>query len=286
MKVNDVINNIAKDETIINVNNNNIIIEESGTYHFIYNYKNPLCNINITIKDNIKVDIIEYHFFEGKDLSYFYNQNIEVLENSEVTYNFLYINNNISLDKKINIKLFKNSYIKTYILELSNNNQSTYSIDLIDQYATAEFNLMIYLDKIKDQKHEININHLNENTTSNMYNHAVINDFANCVIDAKTYIKENANKSKANQINKVLMLSNTCQNSINPKLLIDCFNVQGGHTATSGRVSDEDMYYLQSRGIDQNAANRLFTIGYLMKNTPHYLTEIIIKEIERRISYE
>ena len=60
----------------------------------------------------------------------------------------------------------------------------------------------------------------------------------------------------------------------------------GSHAATYGRISDEVMYYMQSRGINKIFANQLIAVGNLLKNAPEDLLEILTREIEKRISHE
>ena len=46
-------------------------------------------------------------------------------------------------------------------------------------------------------------------------------------------------------------------------LLIDETEVTAGHAASIGQVDPEDMYYLMSRGLDQDTAERLVIRGFL-----------------------
>ena len=53
------------------------------------------------------------------------------------------------------------------------------------------------------------------------------------------------------------MLSDKARSDANPILLIDENEVTAGHAASIGQVDPEDMYYLMSRGLDQETAERL-----------------------------
>ena len=145
---------------------------------------------------------------------------------------------------------------------------------------------MVYGDKDIIQNHSVVINHLKPYTTSTMNNNGVINDQAICNFDLKSFIKKGSVKSSANQVSKILTLSEDCITKINPQLLIDECDVTGGHAASCGRISNEIMYYMQSRGIDKISAYRLIAVGNLLKNVPEDLNEILIKELKRRINYE
>jgi len=61
----------------------------------------------------------------------------------------------------------------------------------------------------------------------------------------------------------VLMLSPKARGDANPILLIDEDDVKAGHAASVGRVNEEQVYYLMSRGISRREAERLIIHGFL-----------------------
>jgi Fe-S cluster assembly protein SufD len=66
-----------------------------------------------------------------------------------------------------------------------------------------------------------------------------------------------------------------------PGLKIDTNNVQkAGHASTSGEVDDEQLFYLQARGIDELEARRLVVRGFLME----VVQQIGITDLEDRLA--
>ncbi len=59
------------------------------------------------------------------------------------------------------------------------------------------------------------------------------------------------------------MLSEEGRGDVNPILLIDQHEVTAGHSASAGQLDKEQLYYLQSRGIDRRTAEKLVTRGFL-----------------------
>lgn len=59
------------------------------------------------------------------------------------------------------------------------------------------------------------------------------------------------------------MLSGEARGDANPILLIDEDDVTAGHAASVGRVDDMQLYYLQSRGITREDAEKLIIHGFL-----------------------
>ena len=71
------------------------------------------------------------------------------------------------------------------------------------------------------------------------------------------------------------MLADKARSDAHPILLIDENEVTAGHAASIGQVDPEDMYYLMSRGLDQDTAERLVIRGFLGA----VITEIPVKEV-------
>ncbi len=77
----------------------------------------------------------------------------------------------------------------------------------------------------------------------------------------------------------VLMLDPTAHVDAVPGLEIRTNDVKASHSATVSRVTAENLFYLQSRGIDEKTARRMFTEGFLSA-----LTERIPDtEIQRKV---
>ncbi|MDD7007077.1 Fe-S cluster assembly protein SufD [Lactobacillus johnsonii] len=76
-------------------------------------------------------------------------------------------------------------------------------------------------------------------------------------------IVHGAHGSKADQQNRVLMMSDEAHGDANPLLLIDENDVIAAHAASVGPVDKVQMNYLMSRGIPYDQAQRLVIRGFL-----------------------
>ena len=76
-------------------------------------------------------------------------------------------------------------------------------------------------------------------------------------------IVHGAHGSKADQQNRVLMMSDKAHGDANPLLLIDENDVIAAHAASVGPVDKVQMNYLMSRGIPYDQAQRLVIRGFL-----------------------
>ena len=61
----------------------------------------------------------------------------------------------------------------------------------------------------------------------------------------------------------MLMLSKKARGDVNPILLIDEDDVTAGHAASVGQVDEVHLYYLMSRGISRDEAERMIVRGFL-----------------------
>ena len=84
------------------------------------------------------------------------------------------------------------------------------------------------------------------------------------------------------------MLSEKARGDANPILLIDEYDVKAGHAAGVGKIDEEQLYYLMSRGLTRRAAEILIIYGFLMPFIDDIRSEVIksefVKVIERKIN--
>jgi Fe-S cluster assembly protein SufD len=121
--------------------------------------------------------------------------------------------------------------------------------------------------------------HIGKASTSDMITRAVMRDASTAIINGITKIEKGATGANGQQTEKVLMLSPKARGDANPILLIDEDDVKAGHAASVGQVNPEQMYYLMSRGISKETAQRLIIYGFLAP----VVSEIPIAKIEDQL---
>src|SRR5690625_6411293 len=100
-------------------------------------------------------------------------------------------------------------------------------------------------------------------------------------------IEHGATRANAEQESRVLMLSEKARGDANPILLIDEDDVTAGHAASVGRVDPLQLYYLMSRGITEEEAERLIIHGFLapvvsqlpIESVKEQLTQLIERKV-------
>ncbi len=85
----------------------------------------------------------------------------------------------------------------------------------------------------------------------------IIDDKAHGVFNGKVFVPKQAQLTDAGQLNRNLLLSSKARVDTKPQLEIIADNVKCAHGATVSQLEDDEIFYLQSRGIDENLARHL-----------------------------
>ncbi|MEK5037431.1 Fe-S cluster assembly protein SufD [Sporosarcina sp. FSL K6-3457] len=117
--------------------------------------------------------------------------------------------------------------------------------------------------------------------------HGVMKDASSSIFNGIGRIAKGATRSNAVQESRVLMLSEKARGDANPILLIDEDDVTAGHAASVGRVDPLQLFYLMSRGITKQEAERLVIHGFLapvvsklpIEGVKKQLTEVIERKV-------
>jgi Fe-S cluster assembly protein SufD len=105
--------------------------------------------------------------------------------------------------------------------------------------------------------HHTSIDHRRSRCTSRQLYKGVLDGKSSGVFNGKVYVRPHAQQSDAGQVNKNLLLSDDATIDTKPQLEIFADDVKCSHGATIGRLDDEALFYLRSRGIDAAAARSL-----------------------------
>lgn len=88
-------------------------------------------------------------------------------------------------------------------------------------------------------------------------------------------VPKSSNKCICNQDNQIINMVNG-KSTICPNLLIDNYDVDSNHAAYIGKFKEEILFYMMSRGISLEVANRLLLNGFLINSDSIDLNKIKI----------
>jgi Fe-S cluster assembly protein SufD len=98
--------------------------------------------------------------------------------------------------------------------------------------------------------------------TSQQIHKCIVDDRAHAVFNGKIFVPKAAQQTNAEQVNRNLLLSPKARVDTKPQLEIVADNVRCTHGATVGQLEADEVFYLQSRGIDADTARRLLTTAF------------------------
>lgn len=124
------------------------------------------------------------------------------------------------------------------------------------------------------------IRHFGKNSEGFILTHGVMKEAAQTIFNGIGKIEHGATKSNAQQESRVLMLSEHARGDANPILLIDEDDVMAGHAASAGRVDPMQLFYLMSRGISKEEAERLIIHGFLAP----VVTQLPIEGVKQQLT--
>lgn len=92
---------------------------------------------------------------------------------------------------------------------------------------------------------------------SHQLHKCIVNDRAHAVFNGKVFVPKAAQLTDARQLNRNLLLSPKARVDSKPQLEIVADDVKCSHGATVGQLDIEEVFYLQSRGLDKASACNL-----------------------------
>lgn len=170
---------------------------------------------------------------------------------------------NVHIEDQVVVE--KEATVACAYVEMSDSNiQSSCTYNLVGEGADVVLRLAA-LAKQEEHKHYIvTLNHLAPYTSGVMDNYGVVKDHSSLVIDGIGTIKKGNHQSSSHQVNKIIVFDDMCNAKANPYLYIDEYDVKASHGASVGKIDEEHLYYLQSRGLSRNVAMHLVTYGYFV----------------------
>jgi len=109
----------------------------------------------------------------------------------------------------------------------------------------------------------VKIHHLGRNTTGNVEIKAVLKDSAKLNFEGLLSVEKTASGTKTYLSQKSLLIGNGVKVNSAPSLEIKNNNVKCSHGVTIGRVGEEEIYYMMSRGLKCIQAEELVVEGFL-----------------------
>ncbi len=137
---------------------------------------------------------------------------------------------------------------------------------------------MIRGNQLADTHSAIALNH--PYGMSQQLHKTIVGDRAHAVFNGKVFVPKPAQLTNASQLNRNLLLSSKARVDTKPQLEITADNVKCAHGATVSQLEDDEIFYLQSRGIDENDAHNLLVNAFAAE----IIKEIPVSSLRERLT--
>jgi len=227
-------------------------------------------NINnknyIFLDTNAKVEIFEKNIFEDESYLFFTkNLDIELESNSRlIKYYLNSTNKNKTIYNFIRSKLKKNSQFEKFNFSHNVNSCRDEIIsDLNGENSYVSLNNIQHLSKKCFHEIKWEVNHNEPNTKSSQFVKSALHDESVAAFQGKIFVDSKAQKTDGYQLSRALLLSDNSKFLSKPELEIYADDVKCSHGSSSGSIDDDSIFYLRSRGINEQDAKKMMIEGFL-----------------------
>jgi len=220
----------------------------------------------ISLGKNSKLSLLEYHKAED-GIKYFNNtiHNYSIQKNA--------ILKKFSADSNLgnsynyhltNVKSYSNSVFENFLFSSGSSFiKNEIHCDLLESFSSCFVNALIFLSNQQHHELKTNINHRSEHCKSSQLVKSVLLDKSNGTYQGKIYVEKNAQKTDGYQLSKALVLSKNSAFNSKPELEIYADDVKCSHGSTCGNIDQNSIFYLMSRGLSKEQANKMLVEGFL-----------------------
>ncbi len=217
------------------------------------------------IDESAKLQLVETYKTIGA-MDSFTNEVIEVVVNENAIVEYYKIQNdnvNASQVGTTHIRQIGKSYAHTVVATL-NGGMIRNNTNIIMETAGNEAHMYgLYL--LKGNSHVDNhtvVDNTMPNCFSNELYKGVMDDRSTGVFSGKIFVRPDAQKTNAYQTNNNILLSDKATVNTKPQLEIFADDVKCSHGCTVGRLDEEALFYLRTRGISKDHAKAMLLEAY------------------------
>ena len=139
------------------------------------------------------------------------------------------------------------------------------AVDLEGDGASSEVVGLYFGEESQTLDYRMVINHSGRNTSSDVFLKGAVEDDSKSVFTGLLRIEKDATRTSTFETNRNLVLSENAKANSVPNLEILCDDVICGHASSVGPLERDLLYYLQSRGLSSERAERLLIKGFFQE---------------------
>ena len=242
----------------------------------------------IVAGENSKLIIIEtYHHLTNSQQTYFTNtvSQLVLKRNAIVDHyriqdegeNAFFINNT-------EVDQMRDSTYSSYVVDLGGKLVRNNLSSILKDSGTSTNFYGIYVGINKQHiDNQTFIDHAYPNCNSNELYKGVLTDNAKGVFNGKIKVRPDAQKTNAFQKNHSLVLSKGASMNSKPQLEIFADDVKCSHGATIGKINEDALYYMRSRGLSKKEATSVLKQAFLTEITELIKIDPVREKVEQML---
>lgn len=257
--------------------NKRIVIDDNASINrFVIDLEKHHSHLDIDIPERRNIDVLFLNIHDGLELHF------EVKDNSTV--HFAILAENPAKTLNITANVGQNSVIDGYFADFINSDSKCeVLVNLNGEGSSVNWHLSSLADSNYRKEFSVSAIHKNIGTLSQLDNYGVCRDNAKLIFSGICQIDKGSHASKAHQNAKIMIFDEKSNGVAKPILKIDENDIEASHASVVGKINDEHLFYLTSRGLTEERAKQLITFGYLKPILKGFDDEEIIAHIEDKI---
>jgi Fe-S cluster assembly protein SufD len=162
--------------------------------------------------------------------------------------------------------------------------KSFYDSILPGNGAMMEFNGIYFMQDKQHLDIDSLIHHIGVATSGDLLLHGSVKDKSRSVFTGLIKIEESGQQTNSYLKNENLILNRGARADSMPSLEIDANDVRASHGATIGKINEEDVFYLMSRGIPRATAVKMVVEGFFYKVFDRMANERVREKLFNAVS--
>jgi Fe-S cluster assembly protein SufD len=210
--------------------------------------------------------ILEYSSKNSNQYSLAHSGLVEMIISPDAALNFIEVQNwdvqtlNFTHERA---RVEANGNLKWFHAALGSKLTKNFStVDLVGKGASAQVTGLYFPTKTQHVDLDTQQNHIAPQTRSDLLYKGALSGKSRSVWQGMVYVAPGAVKSDGYQANRNLILSPDARADSLPGLEIKADDVKCSHGATVGKIDEEQIFYLLSRGIERKEAQQLLVEGF------------------------
>ena len=250
-----------------------LVLDNALSERFVIDGQNV---IKVKTNERSRTDLLILNLKDNSDLHF------EVSDNSYLHVSVLAKNNAKSI--KISANVGQNASFDAYFADFIDGPcKCDVDVNLNKENASCDWHLASLTENKDNKVFNVSVFHKAPHTFAKLDNYGVARDDGKLTFSGVCHILKGSFGSKAHQNAKVMVFDSLSNGVAKPILKIDENDIEASHAAIVGKINDEQIFYLTSRGLSEDEAKRIITLGYLKPILKGFDDEDMKESIEKMI---